>query len=156
MCDCSDTSEVGCENAACAHAGPLGTRDDGRRVGPVGYKGDALQYGAQLPVDFGPSAAPYDRRTGIRERPVAGDHLGATTVKFCWPEAAVPLRIAGDHAATSLIGRVEMWRGGRRFGLSVAAPFVWRCPSTRALMDLPRFGGQFVTSLSVSLPSSNV
>ena len=27
-----------------------------------------------------------------------------------------------------VVGRVEMWRGGRRFGLSVAAPFVWRCP----------------------------
>ncbi len=25
-------------------------------------------------------------------------------------------------------GRVEMWRGGVRSGLSVAAPFVWRCP----------------------------
>ena len=30
----------------------------------------------------------------------------------------------------SQIGRVEMWRGGCRFGLSVAASFVWRCPST--------------------------
>jgi hypothetical protein len=30
-------------------------------------------------------------------------------------------------------GRVEMWRGGSRFGLSVAAPFVWRCPSNLAV-----------------------
>ncbi|RQU49164.1 hypothetical protein DF143_37205 [Burkholderia cenocepacia] len=27
------------------------------------------------------------------------------------------------------IGRVEMWRGGSRSGLSAAAPFVWRCQS---------------------------
>ena len=26
-----------------------------------------------------------------------------------------------------------MWRGGGRSGLSVAAPFVWRCPSIRRL-----------------------
>jgi hypothetical protein len=30
-----------------------------------------------------------------------------------------------------------MWRGGGRFGLSVAAPFVWRCPSTRAVAPFP-------------------
>ena len=36
-----------------------------------------------------------------------------------------------------LIGRVEMWRGGSRFGLSVAAPFVWRCPSNLALTPFP-------------------
>jgi hypothetical protein len=34
-------------------------------------------------------------------------------------------------------GRVEMWRGDRRFGLSVAAPFVWRCPSNLALTPFP-------------------
>jgi hypothetical protein len=26
-----------------------------------------------------------------------------------------------------------MWRGGSRFGLSVAAPFVWRCPRNLAI-----------------------
>ena len=35
------------------------------------------------------------------------------------------------------IGRVEMWRGSRRFGLSVAAPFVWRCPSNLAVTPFP-------------------
>jgi hypothetical protein len=35
------------------------------------------------------------------------------------------------------VGRVEMWRGSGRFGLSVAAPFVWRCPSTLALTPFP-------------------
>jgi len=30
-----------------------------------------------------------------------------------------------------------MWRGGGRFGLSVAAPFVWRCPCNRAVTPFP-------------------
>ena len=28
-------------------------------------------------------------------------------------------------------GRVGMWRGGGRIGLSVSAPFVWRCLNSR-------------------------
>jgi transposase len=35
------------------------------------------------------------------------------------------------------IGRVEMWRGGSRSGLSVSAPFVWRCPSNLAVAPFP-------------------
>lgn len=35
------------------------------------------------------------------------------------------------------IGRVEMWRGDRRLGLSVAAPFVWRCPSSCTVVPFP-------------------
>jgi hypothetical protein len=35
------------------------------------------------------------------------------------------------------IGRVEMWRGGRRSGLSISAPFVWRCPSNLAIAPFP-------------------
>lgn len=35
------------------------------------------------------------------------------------------------------ISRVEMWRGGRRSGLSVGAPFVWQCPSNLALAPFP-------------------
>src|SRR5215510_4736779 len=34
-------------------------------------------------------------------------------------------------------GRVEMWRGGSRSGLSVAAPFVWRCPCNLAVAPFP-------------------
>ena len=34
-------------------------------------------------------------------------------------------------------GRVGMCRGGGRFGVSVAAPFVWRCPSNLAVAPLP-------------------
>ncbi len=40
-------------------------------------------------------------------------------------------------AAEPQICRVEMWRGGSRFGLSVAAPFVWRCPSNLAIAPFP-------------------
>jgi hypothetical protein len=39
-----------------------------------------------------------------------------------WPSAAV--------AGTAKSGRVRMWRGSLRLGLSVPAPFVWRCPSS--------------------------
>ena len=34
-------------------------------------------------------------------------------------------------------GRVEMWRGGVRLDLSVAAPFVWRCLSSSAVTPFP-------------------
>ena len=37
----------------------------------------------------------------------------------------------------SAFGRVEMWRGGSRSGLSVAAPFVWRCPSDLTITPFP-------------------
>jgi len=41
--------------------------------------------------------------------------------------------------ATSVMGRVEMWRSGCRPNISVAAPFVWRCltGSTVALFPHP-------------------
>jgi transposase len=35
------------------------------------------------------------------------------------------------------LGRVEMWRGGRRSGLSISAPFVWRCPNNLAIAPFP-------------------
>src|SRR5476649_2724169 len=35
------------------------------------------------------------------------------------------------------VGRVEMWRGSSRFGLSVAASFVWRCPNNFTLTPFP-------------------
>ena len=47
---------------------------------------------------------------------------------------------AGDvfqDRSISAVGRVEMWRGGSRLGLSVAAPFVWRCPSNLAVTPFP-------------------
>lgn len=35
------------------------------------------------------------------------------------------------------IGRVEMWRGGLRLGLSVSASFVWRCLTSLAITPFP-------------------
>jgi hypothetical protein len=49
-----------------------------------------------------------------------------------WPALA---RYATD--GTLPIGRVEMWRGDRRLGLSVATPFVWRCPSSCTVVPFP-------------------
>jgi hypothetical protein len=34
-------------------------------------------------------------------------------------------------------GRVEMWRGGFRLNISVAASFVWRCLSGSAVTPFP-------------------
>src|SRR5580692_5777949 len=38
---------------------------------------------------------------------------------------------------TAQVGRVEMWRGGVRLSMSVAAPFVWRCLSGPAVAPFP-------------------
>jgi hypothetical protein len=45
------------------------------------------------------------------------------------------MRFAGG--ATSVIGRVRVWRGGLRRSLSVSAPFVWRCLTSRAITPFP-------------------
>src|ERR1700694_5849780 len=66
------------------------------------------------------------------------------------------------------LGRVEMWRGGCRLNISVAASFVWRCLSGSALTpfphpahrtglaDLPHpaLGQDFTPSLSRATPSA--
>src|SRR6202790_1692863 len=41
------------------------------------------------------------------------------------------------HVRTSQFGRVEMWRGGFRLNISVAASFVWRCLSGSAVTPFP-------------------
>ena len=40
-------------------------------------------------------------------------------------------------SCTTEIGRVEMWRGGLRFCLSVSAPFVWRCLNSLTITPFP-------------------
>src|SRR5215471_12456459 len=45
-----------------------------------------------------------------------------------------PSRIVRKSAA---VGRVGMWRGGGRLGMSVSAPFVWRCLSGSAIAPFP-------------------
>src|SRR3954447_10791389 len=36
-----------------------------------------------------------------------------------------------------VLRRVEMWRGGGRLGISVSAPFVWRCLTGATLAPFP-------------------
>jgi len=45
--------------------------------------------------------------------------------------------VSSRRLRTGAAGRVEMWRGCSRSGLSVAAPFVWRCPSNLAVAPFP-------------------
>src|SRR5207344_2823093 len=44
---------------------------------------------------------------------------------------------AGSWPFFNRIGRVGMWRGGFRFGLAGAAPFVWRCLNSRTMTPFP-------------------
>src|SRR6516225_1206860 len=41
------------------------------------------------------------------------------------------------HHEINAIGRVEVWRGGCRSNISVAAPFVWRCLTGSAMTLFP-------------------
>src|SRR5271157_3472907 len=41
-----------------------------------------------------------------------------------------------DVKRGSVLGRVEMWRGGFRLDLSVSASFVWRCLSSPAVTSV--------------------
>ena len=53
-------------------------------------------------------------------------------------KAALEVSLPGSrHSSLSAGGRVEMWRGSSRFGLSVSAPFVWRCLSNLAVTPFP-------------------
>ena len=63
-------------------------------------------------------------RTAAQSRPTPSGLNGRLNV--CW-----------SRAPTGAAGRVEMWRGGSRVGLSVAAPFGWRCPSNLAIAPFP-------------------
>jgi len=88
-----------------------------------------------------------DAQRGAGSQP-AGEHVGAA--ESCGP-LRCPCRAApmilqpaslvstGSQGpgAGGAIGRVGMWRGRSRLGLSVAAPFVWRCPSNLAIAPFP-------------------
>src|SRR2546422_282200 len=45
--------------------------------------------------------------------------------------------ISWREPGTAAFGRVEMWRGGCRLNISVAASFVWRCLSDSAMAAFP-------------------
>jgi hypothetical protein len=53
-------------------------------------------------------------------------HVGATEV---WT-----YNVGGPVTTSAMMGRVGMWLGGSRPGMSVAAPFVWRCEGVRYLV----------------------
>ena len=50
---------------------------------------------------------------------------------------AATANVSSRRSRMSTCGRVEMWRGSSRFGLSVAASFVWRCPNNLTLTPFP-------------------
>jgi hypothetical protein len=47
----------------------------------------------------------------------------------CYRMSSGPAAGGSPHGSRVKNGRVEMWRGGCRLNISVAAPFVWRCLS---------------------------
>src|SRR5213594_3202374 len=53
------------------------------------------------------------------------------------PTASKKPKKSLDPWAPSTHGRVEMWRGGCRLNISVAASFVWRCLSGSAMAPFP-------------------
>ena len=66
----------------------------------------------------------------------------------CWPVCDLPEcpRQVGYQGQSRLVlltqslagvGRVEMWRGGCRLNISVAASFVWRCLSGSTMTPFP-------------------
>ena len=73
-------------------------------------------------------------------RPNAGYVIGKETV--AWARARV-----GE------MRRVEMWRGGGRSNISVAAPFVWRCLTGSAVpADIGRRGYDFAPHANPDKP----
>ncbi len=52
------------------------------------------------------------------------------------PDSIVARKVSASAFLHSQ-GRVGMWRGGGRIGLSVSAPFVWRCLNSRANYSVP-------------------
>ena len=58
---------------------------------------------------------------------------------FPSPNGRFALKIGRSRHALrqAKIGRVGMWRGGGRLGLSISAPFVRRCLSSRAMIPFP-------------------
>ncbi len=76
----------------------------------------------------------YDQYSNRFETKVGPKVLTTADALRMW--CAVPLSSKLGTFSHSL-GRIEMWRGGIRFDLSVAAPFVWRCPGNRTVAPFP-------------------
>ena len=83
------------------------------------------------------------KKMGISAKSVDTDLLAvlsAFEVSPCGPEPDCRAEIEGTAIVGHFItefGRVRMWRGGLRYSLSVAAPFVWRCPNSRTITPFP-------------------
>jgi hypothetical protein len=66
-----------------------------------------------------------------------GEHGGKDTRGLC-TEGPLQAATAGHmRSKGDRDGRVEMWRGGGRRSISVSAPFVWRCLTSRAIAPFP-------------------
>ncbi|RKE38270.1 hypothetical protein B0G76_4578 [Paraburkholderia sp. BL23I1N1] len=63
--------------------------------------------------------------------------LDRRLVADCRPMCVAATGTWSSRARRSEFGRVEMWRGSGRLGLSVTASFVWRCPNTLAVTPFP-------------------
>jgi hypothetical protein len=103
--------------------------DDGPGRAPASGGGRVLNIFRNAPVEF--SAREAGCKPGLVEAELARNFRQHHT------DAGTPFRRVETLPETSLsflgnclnvdFGRVGMWRGSRRVGLSVAAPFVWRC-----------------------------
>jgi hypothetical protein len=76
--------------------------------------------------------SPPDIRRNYREKPRYHPY---SILPADFPETKRSVR--EGSSATATCGRVRMWRGGLRFGLSVAAPFGWRCLNSRTITPFP-------------------
>src|SRR5882762_11553434 len=93
-----------------------------------------------------PDALAADQRVRSLGEPIAAATCSARPlvahlcrVAHC-PKVVSYLRYcgrAGRTAAIAVFGRVEMWRGGCRPDISVAASFVWRCLSGSTMTPFP-------------------
>jgi hypothetical protein len=63
-------------------------------------------------------------------------HPVAPNPKRLFPELPAHPTCRGSRP-NEAIGRVEVWRGGCRSNISVAAPFVWRCLTGSAMAPFP-------------------
>ena len=71
-----------------------------------------------------------------REIQIAPIQSSILSVNIEWLEMT-PKRTFRKSRCMTAIGRVKMWRGGLRFSLSVAAPFVWRCLNSCTITPFP-------------------
>ncbi len=61
----------------------------------------------------------------------------STDLSVTVADAPDPVTAGGSVAYTVTPSRVEVWCGNRRSRLSVSAPFVWRCLTSRSLVPFP-------------------